>query len=852
MASSALCLKLFSSYTPITSSLNPTTEKSSNTSLNNDQTTTLSFISTSNNNKELAVLTNPISQSNATTNVKVPTPPWVKGPLILQPHELLNLTNPKNKKPGKNGKIEKADKALIAKESGVRGNKAMIKIVKSVERLQKDENLKETQENSVSFEIGESFKQLGKEGVLGVFGDRRIVISVEKLQKDQYLKETQENCGGFEIGESLKQLNGEGVLGFGGKKLPWERKERVGNWRMKKEKVVGKAELSLDKELLERLRGEAAKMRTWVKVKKAGVTQGVVDEIRLTWRKSELVMVKFYMPLCRNMNRARDIVEMKTGGLVVWTRKDTHVVYRGCNYQWKRNNVVATVDENFPGMGVGEEFKSAGILTEADLNTQPINGSLFERETDRLLDGLGPRFVDWWMRKPLPVDADLLPEVVKGFRPPSRLCPPCTRSKLKDDELTYFRKLAQSLPTHFVLGRNRRLQGLAASILKLWEKTIIAKIAVKWGVPNTNNEQMADELKSLTGGVLLLRNKFFIILYRGKDFLPGQVANVIVDREIAIRKCQTNEEGARMKAIENFYMAGEPLNTSRSGTLYEFQDIQIKFQKMAKVKADSEIQLEAEKEKLERELRKEAHRLFMLKSKIEKPAMDLLKLNSAWVPTERDADQGIMTEEERECFRKIGLKIRGSLVLGRRGVFEGVMEGLHQHWKHREVVKVITMQRVFAQVIHTAKLLEAESDGILVSVDKLKEGHAIIIYRGKNYKRPQRLLKRNLLTKREALKRSLLIQRVGPDFLLPSSFAGSSLSLSRGWIGGGSQSLKYFANQREHAISDLKLKLAELQESKEKYLKSGVHLLMASSVGKFAFTEAYAISSVNAKRQFNQ
>ncbi|XP_025644917.2 receptor protein kinase TMK1-like [Arachis hypogaea] len=33
-------------------------------------------------------------------------------------------------------------------------------------------------------------------------------------------------------------------------------------------------------------------------------------------------------------------------------------------------------------------------------------------------------------------------------------------------------------------------------------------------------------------------------------------------------------------------------------------------------------------------------------------------------------------------------------------------------------------------------MLETESGGILVSVDKLKEGHAIIIYRGKNYRRP--------------------------------------------------------------------------------------------------------------------
>lgn len=45
-------------------------------------------------------------------------------------------------------------------------------------------------------------------------------------------------------------------------------------------------------------------------------------------------------------------------------------------------------------------------------------------------------------------------------------------------------------------GRNRELQGLAAAILKLWEKSPIAKIAVKLGVPNTNNEQMAYELKA--------------------------------------------------------------------------------------------------------------------------------------------------------------------------------------------------------------------------------------------------------------------------------------------------------------------------------------------------------------------
>lgn len=86
---------------------------------------------------------------------------------------------------------------------------------------------------------------------------------------------------------------------------------------------------------------------------------------------------------------------------------------------------------------------------------------------------------------------------------------------------------------------------------------------------------------------------------------------------------------------------------------------------------------------------------------------------------------------------------------------------MHQHWKHREVVKVISMQRAYPQVIYTAKLLEAETGAILVSVDKLKDGHGIIIYRGKNYKRPAKLSTEHLLTKRKALLRSFEMQRFG-------------------------------------------------------------------------------------------
>ncbi|KAI3519305.1 hypothetical protein L1887_08334 [Cichorium endivia] len=528
-----------------------------------------------------------------------------------------------------------------------------------------------------------------------------------------------------------------------------------------------KAEKSLTHK---RLKDEARKMRNWVKVKKAGVNEGVLEQIRLIWNTDELAMLKFDMPLCRNMDRAREIVEIKTGGFVIWSKKDTLVIYRGSNYREMR-----------PSFHGGQQFPSS-TTSYLDIDdkdeTTPVKGSLYERETDRLLDGLGPRFIDWWMPKPLPIDADLLPEFVPGYKPPSRLSLMNAPSKLTDNELTHLRKQAYHFPTHFVLGRNQNLQGLASAILKLWGKCHIAKIAVKWGIPNTSNEQMASELKVLTGGVLLLRNKFYIILYRGKDFVSPTIADLVADREMEIRNFQLLEESARSHTID------EPLSdVSTIGTLEEFETIQSKHQGFNSGISDSEVETEAEKLKLEKEIRNQERKYFILKMKINKATKELMKLSSACQSTEPNADQEIMTSEERECYRKMGLKMDSTLLLGRRGVFNGVIEGMHQHWKHREIVKVVTMQRVFTRVLYTAQSLEIESGGILVSIEKLKLGYGIIIYRGKNYKRPLKISK-NLLSKREALRKSLEMQRIG--------------------------SLKFFANMRQQAIYELKCKLASL------------------------------------------
>lgn len=737
--------------------------------------------------------------SNSSALVKVPTAPWMKGPLLVERSQVLDLSSPRTKKVAAFSEVENTDKSLRKVGSG-RGKREMKKIFRGIEELQEKRSSEEVEgdKENVTFKFKFPPGELWGDGSSGL--DEEDVFS----RKENKLVDTKKSMEPFEFDTSRRVVEGRRKPVVS-RKMPWDRDKKLIFRRVKEDRILTTAaELSLDKELLQSLRNEAARMTRWVKVKKAGVTQAVIDQVNLTWKDNELAMLKFDLPLSKNMERAREIVETKTGGMVVWRKKDALFVYRGnkellptdtlsriqaklvgssekSSVSDSREDTVDSIEGNSDQCSVVDLNRDREIMKENLLSSR----SLYEKEADRLLDGLGPRFVDWWCQKPLPVDGDLLPEMVPGFQPPVRLCPPHSKSRLTDNELTYLRNYAHALPIHFVLGRNKKLQGLAVAILKLWEKCHIAKIAIKWGVPNTDNKQMAYELKCLTGGVLLLRNKFIIILYRGKDFLPSQVGELVAERESEIMRCQLWEETARLRASEAFASSEMLLGMSSAlGTLSEFHSIQSEHLIQKTKNSEVEVHLEAEKQRLEKELRNQQRKLLILNKKIATSDKRLAELDYAWEPAEKDADQEMMTQEERECLRQVGLKMHSTLVLGRRGVFCGVIESLHQHWKYREVAKVITMQRRFSQVIFTAKFLEAESKGMLVSIEKLKKGHAVIIYRGKNYRRPKLLS--NLLDKREALSRSLEMQRVG--------------------------SLKYFAKQREQTITSLKSNLAALME----------------------------------------
>lgn len=208
---------------------------------------------------ESFVLSEPSSSSNAA--VKLRTAPWMKGPLYIQPQEGVDFAKSERRNGSDGHGGEKNYRALADKRIDKTGKYAMRRIAQSIGKLQKNGDLGETQMKMEEVDFG-----------------------------DFYLEGLEES--------GIRQ------------RMPWEKDDGIVLRRTKK-KTVSAAELSLDKVLLGRLRGEAVKMEKWVKVNKVGVTQDVVNKIHFIWERNELAMLKFDVPLCRNMDRAREIVEVR-------------------------------------------------------------------------------------------------------------------------------------------------------------------------------------------------------------------------------------------------------------------------------------------------------------------------------------------------------------------------------------------------------------------------------------------------------------------------------------------------------------------------------------------------------------
>ncbi|MCL7022289.1 hypothetical protein MKW94_006752 [Papaver nudicaule] len=555
-----------------------------------------------------------------------------------------------------------------------------------------------------------------------------------------------------------------------------KRVERDEKEKLREEKVPTLAELTIPQHELRRIRKAGVELKKKLKVGVAGITEGIVNGIHERWRKSEVVKIKCE-DLCKlNMKRTHDLLERKTGGLVVWRSGSIIILYRGANYIYPYFLTTNTIDDTSGDELFSESNMNDGVTADEETNlvcTDSVKSgfpTVFNREAgtalvkgvgspnkvrfllpgeaqiveeaDRMLDGLGPRFTDWWGVEPLPIDADLLPATVPGYRRPFRLLPYGIKPKLTDDEMTTLRRLGRPLPCHFALGRNKNFQGLAAAIVKLWEKCEIAKIAVKRGVQNTNSLMMAEDLKRLTGGTLLSRDKEFIALYRGKDFLPPALSTAIEDR----RKPRIHKDQHTIDESPSTHISAslDP-KAEDSTSAGEFHEKSVR--KERKPKPTNLV------------MENISSKLFMVLAKKEKAEKLLAKLEREAEAREPEVDREGITEEERYMLKKVGLRMKPFLLLGRRGVFDGTIENMHLHWKYRELVKIMASARGREDVHAVAKTLEAESGGILVAVERVDRGYAIIVYRGKNYERPADLRPRTLLNKKQAMKRSLEAQR---------------------------------------------------------------------------------------------
>ncbi|KAI3693113.1 hypothetical protein L6452_32943 [Arctium lappa] len=557
-------------------------------------------------------------------------------------------------------------------------------------------------------------------------------------------------------------------------RFPWEKpspedEENRNSVRQKSKTCV--AELTLPEAELRRLRNLAFRLKNKTRITGAGVTREMVALIKDKWKSAEVVKLKIEGSGALNMKRMHEILERRTGGLVIWRSGSTIALYRGIGFedpsirQKKREynkeiserSSFSDPDATTDGLQGHEHALSNVEDNEGTESTAELN---YEKEVDKLLEGLGPRYTDWPGCDPLPVDADLLPGTVDGYQPPFRILPYGVKATLIGREATNLRRLARFLPPHFALGRSRQHQGLAAAIVKLWERSSIAKVALKRGVQLTTSERMAEEIKKLTGGILLSRNKDFLVFYRGKDFLSPDVSEALLENERLAKSLQDDEEQARLRAATFLTPRVETqVHSGSAGTLGETLDANARWAKRLDGDHKQKVLQEAETLRQANLIRKLERKLRFAERKLMKAERVLSKVEAFLNPVDNPADPESITDEERFMFRKLGLRMKAFLLLGRRGVFDGTVENMHLHWKYRELVKIIIKTTSFEEVKNIALSLESESGGVLVSVDKVSKGYAIIVFRGKDYKRPSSLRPKNLLTKRKALERSIELQR---------------------------------------------------------------------------------------------
>ncbi|OWM71503.1 hypothetical protein CDL15_Pgr005690 [Punica granatum] len=155
--------------------------------------------------------------------------------------------------------------------------------------------------------------------------------------------------------------------------------------------------------------------------------------------------------------------------------------------------------------------------------------------------------------------------------------------------------------------------------------------------------------------------------------------------------------------------------------------------------------------KLRKKLMTDEERLiYNLKRAKKKVALLLQKLKKYELPELPPPrhDPEPLTTEQLQALKKIGFKNKNYVPVGVRGVFGGVVQNMHLHWKFHQTVQVCCDNFPKEKIKEMATMLARLSGGIVVNIHNVK---TIIMFRGRNYRQPKNLIPINTLTKRKAL-----------------------------------------------------------------------------------------------------
>ncbi|XP_043808207.1 uncharacterized CRM domain-containing protein At3g25440, chloroplastic isoform X2 [Manihot esculenta] len=225
--------------------------------------------------------------------------------------------------------------------------------------------------------------------------------------------------------------------------------------------------------------------------------------------------------------------------------------------------------------------------------------------------------------------------------------------------------------------------------------------------------------------------------FAGHSFLANQIhgrfmssASIELKTDSTVVRFSISKQHDKNGSSEKGKKTTKRVKMSRKAKLNELRFYRLK----AKKKMNSPNPEVRIRYKLEKAKRKEAWLIEKLR-KFEVPKM----------PAET-YDPEILTEEEKHYLKRTGEKKKNFILVGRRGVFGGVVLNMHLHWKKHETVKVICKPCKPGQIHEYAEELTRLSKGIVIDI---KPNNTIIFYRGKNYVQPEVMSPQDTLSKQK-------------------------------------------------------------------------------------------------------